>query len=68
MQGTLIFLSHWRISYPGRVNFESGTVWSSFDSVIPIVVALVLLAMHLISSFFESNLLMFLCRKWKPFC
>ena len=46
---------------------ESCTVWSCFDSVIPIIAALVLLAMHLILSFFESTLLMFIYRKCKPF-
>ena len=55
------------ISYPpGRFTSESGRVWSSFDSVIPIIAALVLLAMHLNSSFFKTTLLMFICRKCKP--
>ena len=40
-----LFMSHQRISYPGRLNSRSGTIWSSF--VIPTIVALVLLAMHL---------------------
>ena len=62
-----LFSSHRRISYPGRFTPESGTEWSSFDSVDPNTEALVLLAMHLISSFFESILLMFICRKCKPF-
>ena len=50
-----------------KVTSESGTVWSSFDFVIPIIVALVLSAINLISSFFKSKLLMFMCRKCKPF-
>ena len=58
-----LLLSHRRISYPGKFTSESGTVWSIFDSVIPIIAALVLFAMNLISSFFESKLLMFVCRK-----
>ena len=41
-----LFLSHWRISYPGRLTSRSGTVSSSFDSVIPIIAALVLFGMH----------------------
>ena len=60
-----LYPSHRRISYPGKFASESGTGWSSFDSVIPIIVALVLLAMHLISSFFESKLLMFISKKYK---
>ena len=70
LQATLLqflFLSHQRISYPGKFTSELGTVWSSFGSVIPIIAAFVLLAIHLISSFFESKLLMFICRKCKPF-
>ena len=62
-----LFLSNPRISYPGKFASESGTVWSSFDSVIPVIAALVLLAMQLLSSFFKSKLLMFVCRKCKPF-
>ena len=62
-----LFLSHGRISYPRKFTSESTTVWSSFDSVIPIIAALVLLAIHLISSFFEIKLLMFICRKCKNF-
>ena len=41
-----LFLSHRRISYPGRSTSRSGTAWSSFDSVIPIIASLVVLAMH----------------------
>ena len=41
-----LLLSHQKISYPGKLTSRSGTVWSSFDSVIPIIAALVLLAMH----------------------
>ena len=70
LQATLLqflFLSHQRISYPGKFTSELGTVWSSFGSVIPIIAAFVLLAIHLISPFFESRLLMFICRKCKPF-
>ena len=45
------------MSYPGKFTSESGTVWPSFDSVIPTIATLVLLEMHLILSFFESKLL-----------
>ena len=64
---SFLFLSNRGISYRGKFTSESGTVWSSFDSVIPLITPLVLLAMHFISSFFESKLLMFICRKYKPF-
>ena len=57
---TALFLSNRRISYPGRFTSELVIVWSSFDSAIPIIAALVLLAMHLISTFFERKLLMFI--------
>ena len=50
-----LFLSHRRISYPGRLTSISGTVRSSFDSVIPII-ALALLAMRFNSSIFGSKL------------
>ena len=33
------FLSHWKILYPGRFTSELGSVWSRFDSVIPIIAA-----------------------------
>ena len=69
-QGTpppFLCLSHRGISYPGKFASESGTVWSNFDSVIPIIAPVVILTMHLISSSFKSKLLMFICRKCKPF-
>ena len=64
---TVLFLSNQRISNPAKFTFESGTVWSSFVSVIPIIAVLVLLTIHLIWSFFENKLVMFICRKRKPF-
>ena len=62
-----LFLSHQRISYPGSLTLRSGIVWSSFDSVIPIIAALVLLAMHFNSSSFWSKLSILIWRKCKPF-
>ena len=38
-------------TYPGRSTSKSDTVWSSIDSVIPVIAALVLLAIPLIPSF-----------------
>ena len=51
---------------PGKFTSESATVWSTFDSAIPIIAALALLGMNIILSLFESQLLMFICRKCKP--
>ena len=64
---TVLFLSNQRISYPEKFTFESGTAWSSIVSVIPIIAVSVLLTIHLIWSFFENKLVMFICRKRKPF-
>ena len=58
-----LFLSHWRISCLGRLSSELGTVWSSFDSVIPVVATLVLLTIILFHLFFELKLFMFICKK-----
>ena len=59
-----LVLSPQRILYPGMLTSRSGTVWSSFDFVIPITVALVLLALHFNSSIFVSKLFIFKCFKY----
>ena len=41
----------------GKFNSGSGTIWAGFYSVIPIMVALIFSAMHLILSFLEVNYL-----------
>ena len=50
-----------------RLNSIWRTVWLSFYSVIPIIVARVLLAMHFNSSIFRSKLFILIWRKCKPF-
>lgn len=67
-QTSFPFLVHWRI-YPGRFTSELGTVWSSFDSVIPFITVPVLMTMHLNSSFFNRKLFTINSnrRKCKPF-
>ena len=61
-----LFLSHRIILYPGTFTYELVAAGSSFDSVIPIMAALVLLAMDPISSLYESKLFMVICRRCKP--
>ena len=47
--------------------YESDTLRSSFNFGISIIVVAVLLAMHLNSSFVESKLFVFICRKYNFF-
>ena len=47
--------------------YESDTLRSSFNFGISIIVVPVLLAMHLNSSFVESKLFVFICRKYTFF-
>ena len=50
-----LFLSHWRISYPGRLTSRPGTEWQSFASVIPIIAVSTLLSILFNSSIFGVN-------------